>query len=116
VTPRLLLRLEGLALFGAALAVYLEQDYNLWLALVLILAPDLGLLGYLAGPRIGAYAYDSLHTTIVPLALGGAAFVGDWTLGIEIALIWLAHIGVDRAVGYGLKYAAAPKPTHLQRV
>jgi len=114
--PRVLLRLEGLALFGAAAVVYVHLDYNLWLAVALILAPDLGLLGYLAGPRLGAYAYDALHTTVAPLALGVGAFLGDWTLGIEIALIWLAHIGVDRAVGYGLKYPDGPKPTHLQRV
>ncbi len=112
----MLLRVEGAALFGAALAVYLDRDYNLWLGLALILLPDIALLAYLAGPRIGSYAYDALHTTIAPLALGAAAFLGDWTLGIEIALIWLAHVGFDRAVGYGLKYADAPKPTHLQRV
>ncbi len=114
--PRVLLRAEGVVLLVGAAVVYVDADYNLWLALILFLAPDLALLGYLAGPRIGSYAYDAVHTTAVPVALGAAAFLGDWTLGIEIALIWLAHIGMDRAIGYGLKYADAPKPTHLQRV
>ena len=112
----MLLHLEGLALFVVAAVVYVDRDYNLWLVLILFLAPDLGLLGYLAGPRIGAAVYNAFHTTTIPLALGGAAFVTDWTLGIEIALIWLAHIGIDRAIGYGLKYEDAPKPTHMQRV
>jgi Domain of unknown function (DUF4260) len=115
-SPRILLRLEGAALAGAAAAVYLDRDYSLWLALLLILAPDLAFVGYLAGPRIGSYAYNATHTTIGPLVLGGAAFLGDWKLGIEIALIWLAHIGIDRAIGYGLKYPSDFKDTHLQRV
>jgi hypothetical protein len=103
-------------LFVAAAVVYVDRDYNLWLVLILFLAPDLGLLGYLGGPRFGAATYNALHTTTVPLVLGGAAFLGDRPLGIEIGLIWLAHIGIDRAIGYGLKYQNAPKPTHLQRV
>ena len=112
----MLLRLEGLALFAGAAVVYVDRDYTLWLVLVLFLAPDLGLLGYLAGPRFGAAIYNALHTTTVPIVLGVAALLSDWTLGIEIALIWLAHIGIDRAIGYGLKYEDAPKPTHMQRV
>ncbi len=112
----MLLHLEGLALFAAAAVVYVDRDYTLWLVLVLFLAPDLGLLGYLAGPRIGAAVYNALHTTTVPIVLGVAALLTDSTLGIEIALIWLAHIGIDRAIGYGLKYEDAPKPTHMQRV
>jgi hypothetical protein len=114
--PRTLLRVEGLALLAAALAVYLERDYSLLLAAVLFLAPDLSFAGYLAGPRIGAYAYDALHTTIGPLALGAAGVVAGERLAIEIALVWLGHIGMDRALGYGLKYPTAFKDTHLQRV
>jgi hypothetical protein len=114
--PRALLRAEGAALFGAALAVYVCQDYNWLLAALLILAPDLAFVGYAAGPRIGAYAYDALHTMIGPLALGAFGVVADERVAIEIALIWLAHIGVDRALGYGLKYPVSFNETHLQRV
>ncbi len=114
--PRILLHLEGLALFVAAAIVYVDRDYNLLLVLVLFLVPDLGLLGYLAGPRFGASTYNALHATIGPALLGVAGLLADSTLGIEIALIWLAHIGIDRAIGYGLKYPDAAKPTHLQKV
>ncbi len=114
--PRYLLRAEGLALFLAAAAVYFEQDYGLLLALLLILAPDLSFAAYAAGPRIGSYAYNAFHTTIGPLVLGSVGIVGDWEPAIEVALIWLAHIGIDRALGYGLKYPTAFKDTHLQRV
>ena len=116
MSPRLLLRLEGVAVAAAAATVYLDRDYSLWLALALVLAPDLAFLGYLAGPRIGSYAYNAAHTTVGPLVLGSVGVVGDSRLAVEIALIWLFHIGVDRAIGYGLKYPSSFKDTHLQRV
>jgi hypothetical protein len=114
--PHLLLRAEGLALFAAALAVFLDRDYSLLLAALVFLAPDLSFAGYLAGPRIGSYAYNALHTTVGPLVLGTVGILADERLATEVALVWLGHIGVDRALGYGLKYPSAFKDTHLERV
>ncbi|MGH3022915.1 MAG: DUF4260 domain-containing protein [Gaiellaceae bacterium] len=114
--PGVLLRLEGLALFVAAVALYLHGDYALWPLLVFALAPDLAMLGYLAGPKAGALAYDTAHTTAAPIALGLAGVLADSGLALQIALIWAAHIGADRLLGYGLKYTTAFKDTHLQRV
>jgi hypothetical protein len=114
--PRRLLRLEGLALFAGAVALYFEAGFGwVWL-LVLFLAPDLSMLGYLAGPRAGALCYDAVHTTVLPIALGVAGVLGSWDLAQQLALIWLAHIGFDRLLGYGLKYPTAFRDTHLQRV
>jgi hypothetical protein len=114
--PRLLLRVEGAAVFAAALAVYLNRDYSLLLAALLFFAPDLSFAGYAAGPRVGSVVYNALHTLIPPLALGAVGVVTDARLAVEIALVWLAHIGLDRALGYGLKYPSAFKDTHLRRV
>ncbi len=114
--PRLLLRLEGAALFGAALALYLHGDYSLLLAALVILAPDLSFAGYLAGPRIGSDAYNAVHTTVGPLVLGVAGVLADERLPVALALVWLAHIGLDRLLGYGLKYTTAFKDTHFDRV
>jgi hypothetical protein len=116
ILPGRLLRLEGLALFVGALVVYFDQGFGWLLLVVLFLAPDLSFAGYLAGPRVGATAYNPVHTTVGPIAL---AIVGvlahiDWC--VQLALIWLAHIGIDRLLGYGLKYPTAFKDTHLQRV
>jgi hypothetical protein len=83
---------------------------------VLLLAPDLGMLGYLAGNRAGAVTYDLLHTTVLPIALALYGFLGDHTGPLSLGLIWLAHIGVDRLLGYGLKYSSGFKDTHLGRV
>ena len=83
---------------------------------LLFLAPDLSFVFYLAGPRAGAVAYNTLHSTIGPLLLGLAGYAGGITWARPIALIWLAHIGFDRAAGFGLKYTGAFGDTHLGAV
>jgi hypothetical protein len=111
--PRLLLRLEGAALMGGALLFY-PQTGGTWLLFALVvLLPDLSLLAYLAGPRIGALAYNATHTTLGPLALILVGFYGSSHVAIAVALIWLTHVGADRLLGFGLKYGAGFAFTHL---
>ena len=114
--PRILLRIEGLIVFAAAVALYVEADYSLIAFVVLFLAPDLSFLGYLSGPGIGAAAYNAVHTYVLPLALGAIGVLTDAGVPVQLALIWLAHIGIDRTIGYGLKYPTAFKGSHLDRV
>ena len=114
--PAVLLRVEGLALLVGAVVVYFWADYPWWLFLVLLLAPDIGIAGYLGGQRVGAAIYDTFHFAALPIALGAIGLVADSEPAIQVALIWLAHIGMDRAVGYGLKYPTDFKDSHLQRV
>lgn len=116
MTVRLLLRLEGLAIAAGAVVLYVDADHSWWLFVALILAPDVSFLGYAAGPRAGAAAYNLLHNLVLPVALGAAGVLADSGPAVAIALIWLAHIGADRLLGYGLKYPTAFKDTHLQRV
>lgn len=114
--PSRLLRLEGLAVAVGALVLYFHADYGWLLLVLLILAPDLSMLGYLGGTTVGAVSYDAVHTTLIPITLGLVVVLADSGIAIQIALIWLAHIGVDRLLGYGLKYPSGFKDTHLQRV
>jgi hypothetical protein len=114
--PRLLLRLEGLAVVAAAVVLYFHEDFGWILFVALILAPDLSFAGYAFGPKVGAIAYDAAHTEILPVALGTVGLVAGSSGATKIALIWLAHIGADRLLGYGLKYPTAFKDTHLNRV
>lgn len=114
--PRLLLHAEGLAVFVAAIGLYFRADYQWWLLLVLVLAPDLSMIGYAAGTRMGAAAYNSVHTYVLPVVLGFAGVLAESSLATKLALIWFTHIGLDRALGYGLKYPTHFKDTHLQRV
>lgn len=110
--PRLVLRLEGAAVMAACIAAYASSDGPWWLFALLFLAPDLAFLGYLAGPRVGAVAYNTTHSLLGPLALG-AAGMGLWPALLPLALIWGAHVGFDRMLGYGLKYGSAFGHTHL---
>jgi len=114
--PRILLRLEGIVLAAGSLYMYHRIGANWWLFAILILAPDLSMLGYLAGTRVGAIAYNALHVTLGPLVCAGLGFLLPSFDLLSIALIWAAHIGVDRALGYGLKYAAGFGFTHLGRI
>lgn len=114
--PGLLLRVEGLALFALSIFLYHSVGEGWKAFLVLFLLPDIGMLGYLAGPRIGAACYNVLHAEFFPVALAGAALIRHWPSWLSFALVWLAHIGFDRMLGYGLKYPTAFKETHLQRV
>lgn len=114
--PRVLLQAEGLALFGAAIALYLHLDFSVLALVLLFLAPDLCFVAFLFGEKTGARAYDAVHTAIWPLALGALGAVADESTLVQIALIWLGHIGLDRAIGYGLRYPDSARETHLDRV
>ncbi len=114
--PRLLLHGEGLAVAAAALALYFYADYPWWLLLVVALAPDLSMIGFAAGPRVGAAAYNAAHTYVGPVVLAAVGVIGETDWPVQVGLTWLTHIGVDRAIGYGLKYPSGFKDTHLQRV
>jgi hypothetical protein len=116
LAPRPLLHLEGAALLAAAVAVYFAQGGGWLMFVVLLLAPDLAAIGYLANVRVGSALYNLAHTTTLPLALLLVAFLTGAPLGVSLALIWLAHIGLDRLLGYGLKYPTTFKDTHLNRV
>lgn len=111
--PRALLHLEGAALLLLATAAFFRLGHAWWLFLLLLLAPDLSLLGMAAGPRVGSAVYNAVHTTLGPLLLLGVG----WWLGaagaVAVALVWLAHLGMDRMLGLGLKYPDASRHTHF---
>jgi len=114
--PRLLLRLEGLALFILATLAFGYTDASWWLYAILFLTPDLSFAGYLASPRLGAVAYNALHTTLGPALLAGLGLFLDHSMLLGLAAIWAAHIGFDRMLGYGLKYTSGFNDTHLGRI
>lgn len=106
-------RLEGLALLAVAALAYGRSEQGWVMFAILFLTPDLSFFGYLAGPRIGALIYNLAHSLIGPLLLAGAGLLTDQGLVFGLSLIWLAHIGFDRALGYGLKSPEAFGVTHL---
>ncbi len=113
---RILLRLEGLCLLVAALVAYAHAGHGWGLFALCFLAPDLSFAGYLGGRRAGAIAYNAAHSSIGALACLGAGLYWGAPAFVSACLIWLAHIGFDRALGYGLKYAGSFHDTHLGRI
>jgi hypothetical protein len=113
--PSALLRLEGVTILLVSIVLY-RQSHASWLLFALLfLAPDLFMLGYLANSRAGAALYNFAHTLLTPGILLAIGFLAGKTF-LPLALIWTAHIGLDHLLGYGLKYPAHFKDTHLQHV
>ncbi|MBZ9683019.1 DUF4260 domain-containing protein [Mesorhizobium sp. ESP6-5] len=111
-----IVRLEWAVAAAAAIVFYGATGVSWWLFALLILAPDLSMLGYLGGPRVGAIAYNALHILIVPVLVLLAGHLAGSAVGNAVALIWIAHIAIDRALGYGLKLSTGFQDTHLGRI
>lgn len=109
-----LLRAEGLTASAAALVCYFSLT-NSWVLIVTALLPDLAMIGYAFGPRIGARAYNAAHTYVAPALLVALALSAGLPL-LPVACVWAAHIGIDRALGYGLKHPSGFHITHLGRI
>jgi hypothetical protein len=114
--PVTLLRLEGLATLAVAAYLYSIASGDWILFGLLLFVPDVSMLGYLRGSAVGAATYNLLHVEVLPLALAAYAIYVQWPIVLAVALVWLAHIGMDRALGYGLKFTTAFRDTHLGRI
>ena len=106
-------RLESTVIAIAVVIATVALGYDWWWLLVLFLAFDLSALGYLAGPRIGAHAYNAVHTYWGPAALAAVALTTNASWAGIVALAWAFHVAVDRALGYGLKLPDDFQHTHL---
>jgi hypothetical protein len=111
--PCFWLRLEGAALAAGCLIAYSTTGQPWWLVPVTILLPDVLALGYAVGPRIGARLYNLSHVTAFPALVIGLGWWQGNALIAALGLIWLAHIGFDRLMGFGLKYDDSFQHTHL---
>jgi len=111
--PRIVLRVEGAIVLAASTFAYAKLDGHWLVFALLFFAPDLSMLGYFAGRRIGAISYNLGHSYGLPAALGAMGVLSGRHILWALALIWVAHIGLDRMFGYGLKYVTAFGVTHL---
>ena len=109
------LRSENLVIAVVAAALYFANDNSLTWFLILFLVPDISMVGYVAGRKFGAHLYNFAHSYAVP----GALLAADFFIEPDIApyaLVWIAHIGIDRALGFGLKQTSGFRDTHLGRI
>ncbi|GEP09038.1 hypothetical protein MGN01_08830 [Methylobacterium gnaphalii] len=111
--PQILLRLEGLSVLIASSVSYAWYGGSWWLFAALFFLPDLSMAGYLAGRRTGAASYNLVHWYVLPLACITWAVLAQSTSFLNVGLIWAAHIGFDRGLGYGLKYPEGFGVSHL---
>jgi hypothetical protein len=108
-----ILRAEGALVFAAAVTAYAHMELGWLLFALLFFVPDIFMLGYLRDNRMGAISYNFGHTYILPAIFFGVGWMNAVPLVSAISLIWIGHIGFDRMLGYGLKYEAGFKLTHL---
>ncbi len=113
---KLLLRAEGAFVLVAAVIAYAKFGLGWSVFAWFFLAPDLAFFGYLAGARAGAVTYNATHSyvgAVSVLVIGALFSLPEFAAA---GLIWCAHIGMDRALGYGLKYSIGFGFTHLGRI
>ncbi len=113
---KILLHVEGLAVLVLSLYFYWDSQFSWVLFLVLLFAPDISMLGYVVNNRIGARIYNIFHTYTIAIIIIFVGLLFENQTALAIGLIWSSHIGMDRMIGYGLKYPTEFKDTHLNRV
>ncbi|SFD30264.1 DUF4260 domain-containing protein [Flavobacterium phragmitis] len=113
---KIVLKLEETALFILGIFLFNRLSYDWWWFLALLLTPDLSMIGYAFGNKIGALAYNIFHHKGVALLIYG---IGCY-LSIEsiqlAGIILFSHSAMDRIFGYGLKYGKGFKYTHLGEI
>lgn len=105
-----------MALGGLLIAGFAAPGGPWWAWVLALLLPDVGMAGYALGRRIGAVSYNVLHLYAVPFLVMMAGVGFGSTVAIAGGGLWLAHIGFDRAVGYGLRLDSGFRDTHLGRI
>src|SRR5258708_2044035 len=116
IKPGTLLRIEGGCVLVLSILCYREVNANWILFIALLLVPDLAILGYLHGVRAGTVLYNLVHTLTGPLLLIGFAILEKSPWLLAYGLIWTSHIGLDRLLGFGLKYPTRFKDANSKGV
>jgi len=111
-------RVEGALLFATGILLFWRggHDFSVWQALLIFFVPDLSMLGYALGPKVGAYSYNTVHLYGFGASLLAAGLIGSLPDLAAIGALWLAHSGFDRMLGYGLKSAQGFAFTHLGKI
>jgi len=113
MNPKQLLRLEGTAVFVFSLFSY-HWNQGSWLKFALLfLIPDVSMVGYLVNVRAGANVYNAVHTYVGPIVLAAYSLGTGRHAPLLLSLIWIAHLGFDRMLGFGLKYPTRFDDTHF---
>ncbi|WP_226577369.1 DUF4260 domain-containing protein [Halobacillus litoralis] len=110
------LHMEGAVVLAASIYFYGQTTAPWWLFFLLLLSPDITMLGYAFNDKAGAFVYNVGHSYVLPVVTLIFSFYLNGDLILSLTLIWMAHIGMDRTAGYGLKSTKGFKETHLQKI
>lgn len=113
---KLILRLEGLVILILSFIFYIRIESNYLLFMVLLLMPDISMIGYAFSSKVGALVYNLFHTYVFSFSILSLGLLFSNKFLLLIGLIFSAHIGMDRMLGYGLKYTTGFKDTHLSKI
>ena len=116
VMTRVILRIEGLFIFLLSVSAFIRLDGNWLLFILLLILPDLSMLGYLKDSRTGAYIYNSVHNFVLALLVTAVGYFLNFQLLLFAGIVLSAHIGLDRAFGFGLKEIKGFTQTHLGEI
>lgn len=110
---KMLIKLEEIAMFALGIFAFNQLNFDWWWFLILILTPDIGMLGYLVNSKVGAISYNLFHhkTIAILVYINGTYFQNEFMQLVGVILF--SHAALDRAFGYGLKYFDNFKHTHL---
>ncbi|NWK84268.1 DUF4260 domain-containing protein [Staphylococcus sp. GSSP0090] len=111
-----LVKLESTFVLILVLSIYAIFDFSFWIFLIFLLAPDLTAIGYVFNKRIGSMVYNVGHMYVLSILVTILYLWAKAPVLLQIALIWLANISIDRTLGYGLKYASDFKITTVQKL
>ncbi|SDW07159.1 protein of unknown function [Marinococcus luteus] len=111
-----LIKAEGFMFAVLAAVLYFSNGYSWLLFLLLLFLPDVSMIGYAVSSKTGAYVYNAAHTYILPLLLLLSGYLLSIEWPVLISFIWIVHIGLDRMLGFGLKYTSDFKDTHIQKL
>jgi hypothetical protein len=111
----LFLRLESIIVFVTSLIIYYSYG-GTHLGLVLIILPDISMIGYMKNPRLGAFVYNLGHSYVIPFITVIASYIFQSEWGLLFSFLWFAHVGLDRFLGFGLKFDTSFSDTHLGKL
>jgi hypothetical protein len=114
--PTMFQRAEAAVVFISAAFAYFYSGFGLLYFILLLFIFDLFMIGYLVNSYVGALLYNVGHSLIIPALLISAYLLNGSSIILGLSLLWIAHIGLDRALGYGLKYGSSFKRTHLGEI
>ena len=110
------IKVEYILLATVVYIAYLASGFAWYWPFVFFLVFDVSMIGYLFNTKIGAITYNIVHSAVIPTLLLALFFVLHYEALLFISLLWLFHITVDRACGYGLKHSDSFHHTHLGKL